>query len=197
MNIETEKIGEDSQVSSQRRWKKTMAATPSAQPRLWWRNATVQWATATAEQHLAHGQAAKHSTTPGGNAGVADMPSNRRGGGDTAAGAEKRSKNPSEVEPEQIEPQWRDRLGRQAEAMAMNGGEAAKSPLSDESAWGGGANAPHGDGGDHRSSPESSDEVTGDSQSLERGERLGLGLGRVGERGEGRPTGPGWSGLTN
>jgi hypothetical protein len=44
-----------------------------------------------------------------------------------------------------------------------------------------------------RSSPESSDKVTGDSQSPERGERLGL--GRASERGR-PPTGPGWSGLT-
>jgi hypothetical protein len=85
-------------VSSQRSWKKIMAATPSAQPRLWRRNATIQWATATAEQHRAHGQAAKHSTAPGEDAGVADMPSNRRGGGDTIAGAEKRGRNPSEVD---------------------------------------------------------------------------------------------------
>jgi hypothetical protein len=38
------------------------------------------------------GQAQHHTW---GDAGVADMPSNRRGGGDTAAGAEKRSRNPS------------------------------------------------------------------------------------------------------
>jgi hypothetical protein len=44
---------------------------------------------------------------------------------------------------------------------------------------------------------ESSDEVAGDSQSPKRGERLGLGLGRVRERGEGRSTGLGWSGLSH
>jgi hypothetical protein len=49
-----------------------MAATPSAQPRLWRRNATIRCATATAEQHRTHGQAAKHSTAPGEDAGVAD-----------------------------------------------------------------------------------------------------------------------------
>jgi hypothetical protein len=38
-------------------------------------------------------------------------PSNRRGGGDTTAGAKKRDKSPSEIEPEQIEPRGRDRLG--------------------------------------------------------------------------------------
>jgi hypothetical protein len=111
-----------------------MAATPSAQPRLWWRNATIQWDTTMAEQHRTHGQAAKHSTAPGEDAGVADMPSNRRGGGDTTAGAEKRGRNPSEVELEQIEPWGRDRLGQRAEAMAMNGGETDKSSRSEESA---------------------------------------------------------------
>jgi hypothetical protein len=64
-------------VSSQKSWKKIMVATPLAQPRLWWRNATIQWATATAEQHSAHGQAAKHRTALGEDAGVADLPSNR------------------------------------------------------------------------------------------------------------------------
>jgi hypothetical protein len=111
-----------------------MAATPSAQPRLWQRNATIQWATTMAEQHLAHGQAAKHNTAPGEDAGVADMPSNRRGGGDTTAGTEKRGRNPSEVKLEQIDPQGRDRLGRRAEAMATNSGETDKSPRSDERA---------------------------------------------------------------
>jgi hypothetical protein len=51
----------------------------------------------------------------------------------------------------------------------MNGGKTDKSPWSDERVNGGGVNAPHGDGGDRRSSPESSDEVAGGSQSLERG----------------------------
>jgi hypothetical protein len=61
------------------------------------------------------------------------MPSNRRAGGDTTAGTEKRGRNPSEVELEQIEPRGRDRLGRQAEATAMNGGETDESPRSEES----------------------------------------------------------------
>jgi hypothetical protein len=49
-----------------------MAATPSAQPQLWRLNATIRCATATAEQHRDHGQAAKHSTAPGEDVGVAD-----------------------------------------------------------------------------------------------------------------------------
>jgi hypothetical protein len=71
----------------------------------------------------------------------------------------------------------------------MNGGETDRSPRSNERAQGGRANAPHGNGGDHRSSPESSGEAVGDSQSPERGERLGLGLGSS-ERERGR----GWLG---
>jgi hypothetical protein len=59
-------------VSSQRCWEKVMVATPSVQPWLWHRNATILWATATAEQHSAHGQAAKHITAPREDAGVAD-----------------------------------------------------------------------------------------------------------------------------
>jgi hypothetical protein len=49
-----------------------MATTPSVQPQLWRRNATIRCATATAEQHRAHGQAAKHSTAPREGTGVAD-----------------------------------------------------------------------------------------------------------------------------
>jgi hypothetical protein len=62
------------------------------------------------------------------------MPSNQRGGGDTTTGAEKRGRNSSEVEPEQIEPRGRNRLGRRAEAMATNGGKTDESPQSEESA---------------------------------------------------------------
>jgi hypothetical protein len=119
-------------VISQRSWKKTMAETPSTQPRLWRRNAAVQWATTTAAQHLAHGQAAKHHTWE--DARVVDMPFNQRDSGGTTTGAEKRGRNPSEVELEQIVPQWRDRLGRRAEAMAMNDGKTDESPRSDERA---------------------------------------------------------------
>jgi hypothetical protein len=121
-------------VISQRSWEKIRAVTPLAQPRLWQRNAIIQWATATGEQHSAHGQAAKSSTAPGEDVGVVDLPSNRRGGGDTTAGTEKGGRSPSEVKPEQIEPQGRDRSGRRAEAMAMNGGEIDESPRSDERA---------------------------------------------------------------
>jgi hypothetical protein len=101
---------------------------------LWRCNAIIQSATATAEQHSAHGQATKRSTAPGEDVGVADLPSNRRGGRDTTAGAEKGGRSPSEVKPEQIEPQGQDRPGRRAEAMAMNGGEIDESPRSDERA---------------------------------------------------------------
>jgi hypothetical protein len=44
-------------------------------------------------------------------------------------------------------------------------------------------NAPHGDSGDRRSSPESSGDVVGDSQSPGERERLGLGSSRARERG--------------
>jgi hypothetical protein len=115
------------------------------------------------EQQLAHGQEAKHRSAPRGNAGVADMPSNRQGGGDTPAGTEKSSRDPSEVKPKQIEPLGRDRLGRRTAAMATNGGETDKSPQSVETAWRGRANALHGDSRACRSSPEPSDKVVGDS----------------------------------
>jgi hypothetical protein len=120
-------------------------------------------------------------------------PSNRWGGRDTTAGAEKGGKSPSKIEPKQIEPQRARSTGRRSVAMAMNGGKTDESPRSNGRAWWSGANAPHGDGGARRSSPESSDEVAGDSQSPE---RRGLGLGRASEREwGGRSTGPGWSGL--
>jgi hypothetical protein len=44
----------------------------SPQPQLWNRNATIRCATAMVEQHRTHGQAAKHSTALGEDAGVAD-----------------------------------------------------------------------------------------------------------------------------
>jgi hypothetical protein len=90
----------------------------------------------------------------------------------------------------------RAQLGRRTEAMATNGGETDRSPWSDERARGGGANAPHGDGGDCQRSLKSSGEVDDDSQSPGERERLGLGLTRPRERGV-RPTGPGWSVLTH
>jgi hypothetical protein len=49
-----------------------MAVTPSAHPRLWHRNTTIRCATAMAEQHRTHGQAAKHNTAPREDVGVAD-----------------------------------------------------------------------------------------------------------------------------
>jgi hypothetical protein len=51
---------------------------------------------------------------------------------------------------------------------STNGGKTDRSPWSEGGAREGGANAPHGNGGDHRSSPESSSKVAGDSQSPER-----------------------------
>jgi hypothetical protein len=83
--------------------------------------------------------------------------------------------------------------------MATNGGETDRSPRSDERAQGGITNAPHGDGGDRRSFPKSSDEVDGDSQSLERTRAIRVRVRfESSEREEGvRLTGPGWSGLTH
>jgi hypothetical protein len=80
-----------------------MAATPSVQPRLWRGKDTIRCATVTAKQHRTHGQAAKHSTAPGEDAGVVDAiqpaetppqaprvgqkPQRDRAGEDQAAGA--------------------------------------------------------------------------------------------------------------
>jgi hypothetical protein len=73
--------------------------------RPWWQHrrrshgyggeATIQKATATAEQHCAHGRTAKHNTTPGGDAGVAGMPSNRLWRRRPAADVEKKSRGPN------------------------------------------------------------------------------------------------------
>jgi hypothetical protein len=62
-------------------------------------------------QHHAHGRTAKHNTTPGGDAGVAGMLSNRRWRRRPAADTEKKSRSPSKAKPEQIEPRGQDRLG--------------------------------------------------------------------------------------
>jgi hypothetical protein len=106
-----------------------MVATLSAQPWLWRRNATIPWATATAEQHSAHGQTTKHHTAPGEDAGVAyaiqlarrrrdhrrcreggQKPQRDRAGADRAIGARS--------------------TGRRSEAMATNGGETDELPRS-------------------------------------------------------------------
>jgi hypothetical protein len=83
--------------------------------------------------------------------------------------------------------------------MAMNGGETDRSPRSDERAQGGIANSPHSDGGDRRSLPVSSNEVGGNSQSLERTRSIRVRVRfESSEREEGvRLTGLGWSGLTH
>jgi hypothetical protein len=112
------------------------------------------------------------------------MPSNRRW----------RQRHSSRRREEEQEPQHhravadraargRAQLGRRAEAMVTHGGKTGKLPQLDEGARGGRANAPHGDGGDRRSTPESSGEVDSDSQSPGEQERLGLGLSRGRERG--------------
>jgi hypothetical protein len=51
--------------------------------------------------------------------------------GDATADTKKCGRNPSEIEPEQIEPQGRDRPRRRAEEMATNGGKSDESPWSD------------------------------------------------------------------
>jgi hypothetical protein len=70
--------------------------------------------------------------------------------------------------------------------MATYEGETNRSPQLDERAQGGGANAPHGNGGNRRSSPESSGKAVGNSQSPEQEERLRLGSSRGRERGCGQ-----------
>jgi hypothetical protein len=144
-----------------------MAATPSAQPWLWRRNATIRCATATAEQHRTHGQAAKHSTAPGETPEL-QTTSNRRRRQRRHRRHRELGKNPNEIEPEKIKPQGRDRPRRRTGAIATNGRKTDESPRSDGRAWGDEANAPHGDGTARRSSPESSSIIAGDSQSLER-----------------------------
>jgi hypothetical protein len=95
MNIETEKIGGNSQVSSQRNWKTTGAAIASTQPWLWRHDATVQWTT-TARRRSTLPTTKRPSIAPHlADAGVEGMPSNRQGGGDPAAGAEKKSRSHS------------------------------------------------------------------------------------------------------
>jgi hypothetical protein len=155
--------------------------------------ATIQWATVMAEQHSAHGQTAKHRTASGEDAGVADaiQPERRR--------IHHRRRREWGQKPQ------RDRAradratgaistGRCSEAMVTNGGETNESPRSNGRAWRGRANAPHGNDGAHRSSPELGNKVAGDSKSPE---RRGLGLERASgwERVRGRSTRPGWSGL--
>jgi hypothetical protein len=165
-----------------------MVATPSAQPRLWHRNATIQWATTMAEQHSAHGQAAKHNTAPGEDVGVVDaiQPARwRRHHHRRREGGQKPQRDRARAD----RATGARSTGRLTKAMATNGGKTDESPWSNGRAWRGGANAPHGDGGARRSSSESSDKVAGDSQSPEREEWLGLGRASESERGQ--STGPG------
>jgi hypothetical protein len=96
--------------------------------------------------HHAHGRTDKHSTTPGGDAGVVGTPSNqwwqqtprRRAGALASQAATDRAAR------------GRTHLGRQTEATSTKRGEIARSPWSEERAGGGGANAPHGGGGARR-----------------------------------------------
>jgi hypothetical protein len=85
-----------------------MAATPSARPRLWqWSHRPV----ATTARNGTVLMAERPSTAPGGDVGVADMPSNRWGGGGTTASTERRGQKLQRGQPEQIEPRGQDRLG--------------------------------------------------------------------------------------
>jgi hypothetical protein len=72
--------------------------------------ATIQLTTVKAEQHNVTAKqpsTASHlEKTPG-----LQTPSNWRGGEDTATGAKEGSRSPIEIEPEQIKPRGRDRLG--------------------------------------------------------------------------------------
>jgi hypothetical protein len=69
----------------------------------------------------------------GGDVGVANLPSNRRSDGGTTTSTEKREEAP--VRPAKADQALRARSTRpSSEAMAMNGGEADKSPRSDGSA---------------------------------------------------------------
>jgi hypothetical protein len=121
------------------------------------------------EQHLAHGQATTTAPHLGG-AGVAGMPSNRRWRRRPSSRRREEEQQPQQGRARADRAaQGRTQLGRRAETMATNGGETNRSPWSEERARGGGANAPHGNGGDRRSSLELSGEAVGDSQSLERG----------------------------
>jgi hypothetical protein len=99
-------------------------------------------------------------------------------GGDATAGTEsgvetpvrssrRRSSRRGEID--RGDAQGRDRPRRRAGAMATNGGKIDESLRSDGRAWGDEANAPHGDGTAHRSSPESSGIIADDSQSPKRG----------------------------
>jgi hypothetical protein len=72
----------------------------------------------------------------------------------------------------------------------LDGGEGDKSLWSEERARGGGPIAPHGSGGNHWISLESSGNVDDDAQSPERARGLGLGLD-ADERGGAA----GWAGL--
>jgi hypothetical protein len=133
--------------------------------------------------------AERPSTAPGGDVGVAGLLSDRRGGGGTTTSTERREEAPAR-------PAGADRAsrarstGRSSEAMSTNGGEVDESPWSDGSARRGGAIAPHGGGEARRSSPESGEEVVGDSESPERIRvRERSSEGRV----RGQSAGPGWS----
>jgi hypothetical protein len=87
-----------------------MAATPSAQPRLWRRSHRPVAMKVRGSTVLT---AERPSTAPhlGAMPGLAGMPSNRRWRRRPAADAEKKSRSPSKAKPEQIEPRGQDRLG--------------------------------------------------------------------------------------
>jgi hypothetical protein len=85
---------------------------------------------------------------------------------------------------------------RRTKSREMKGGEEDESPRSEERARGGGSIAPLSGGENRRSSPESSGDVDGDTQSPESARGLGLGLDAGRERGA-QPTGPSRFDLTH
>jgi hypothetical protein len=112
-----------------------MAVTPSAQPRLWQGGHRPEAATARSGIVLT---AERPSTTPGGDIGVAGLPSDRQSGGGTTTRTEKREEAPAR--PAGADQASRARsTGRSSEVMATNGGEVDESPRSDGSTRRGGA----------------------------------------------------------
>jgi hypothetical protein len=86
-----------------------MAVTPSAQPRLWRKPPSSGLRRRRSSTVL---MAERPSTSPhlGTTLGVADMPSNRRGGGGTTASTKRRGQKLQRGQPEQIKPRGQDRL---------------------------------------------------------------------------------------
>jgi hypothetical protein len=115
-----------------------MAATPSAQPRLWQEGHHPEAATARSGIVLT---AERPSTTPGGNVGVAGCRPTDKVTKGHRKHREARAEAP--VRPAGADQAARARsTGTSSEAMAMIGGEVDESPRSDGSTRRGGAIAP-------------------------------------------------------